>query len=88
MSYEERGRLIGIIKSPSSYMKLCEYQRMHQGSDCVFQSFVKKLQFFMHQFEIKNESVDCEAYKEPIFKKYNHRTRESIAVPTMMISWR
>ena len=50
--------------------------------------FLKKVQFCLQKFEVKNESVDCEVYKKPNVKRLytcNHRTQESIPVPTMMI---
>ena len=39
-------------------------------SDCVLQSILKKVQFCLQKAEIKNENVDCEAYKKQDVMKF------------------
>ena len=63
---------------------------MHQVSDCVLLSILKKVQFCLQKAEIKNdfENVDCEVYKKPdVMKFIPDRTRKSFPVPTIMICW-
>ena len=38
---------------------------LNAQTDCVFLSFLKKVEFCLQMIEIKNENVDCEVYKKP-----------------------